>query len=77
MTKPTQKEIDQEIKKLQKMKPKVLAYSAFGDDHHAAIDAQIEMLKGELDDTTNEYYDLSDNIWSSADEARAWMDGWR
>ncbi len=43
-----EKEIRAEIAALQAIKPKVLQRSMFGDDHHAAIDGQIEVLKDHL-----------------------------
>ena len=39
------KQIDKEIAALKKMKPNVRRSSAFGDNHHAAIDAQIDVLE--------------------------------
>lgn len=84
MTKPTQKEIQAEIETLLKMKPTVFAKSAFGDDHHAAIDAQVETLqknlgkyeigdRGDLDEYEHDFF--ADNQRESALEARRWMDG--
>lgn len=45
----TQKEIQAEIKKLEEMEPRVRRFTAFGDDNHAAIDAQLEVLKGDVE----------------------------
>lgn len=84
MKKPTQKEISAEIKALRKMKPTVLARSAFGDDHHAAIDAQIETLdkglsqgviydRSYLMEDKEDYF--ADNQLERALDARRWMDG--
>ena len=36
--------IEREVDALRLLKPKVRRYSAFGDDHHVAIDAAIEVL---------------------------------
>lgn len=44
----TDKQIAAEIKALEKIKPRVLRYSGFGDDHHAAIDAIVVVLKERL-----------------------------
>lgn len=85
--KPTQKQIDSEIAKLKKMKPRVRRTSAFGDNHHNAIDAQVEVLTSRLSEMA--IYDRSDdgtgdelnedkwreNVRESALEARRWMDG--
>lgn len=51
----TRKAIQAEIARLKEMKPNVLQFSAFGDDHHAAIDAQIEVLEGDMSE--DECYD--------------------
>lgn len=55
MKKPTKKQINQQIAALKKMKPRVLRQSLFGDDHHAAIDAQVSVLKNRL--TESDVYD--------------------
>lgn len=59
MKKPTKKQINQQIAALKKMKPRVLRYSGFGDDHHAAIDAQIHVLKERL--STDDVYTKADD----------------
>lgn len=75
--KPYQEEIQAEIAKLKAMKPNVLPRSRFGDDHHAAIDGQVEVLSRRL--TTNQifnsYEDERQNILDAALEARDWLDG--
>jgi hypothetical protein len=45
----TDKEIKAEIEKLKAIKPKVRRYTVFGDNHWAAIDAQIEVLANRID----------------------------
>jgi hypothetical protein len=72
---------------LAKMKPKVLRRSSFGDDHHAAIDAQIEVIKEMHDEDrifsmfdpnsvgNGESEIAAENILSAARDARNWMDG--
>lgn len=50
MNKPTPKAIAAEIAKLKALKPKVKRYTFFGDDNHAAINAQIEVLEKGMDD---------------------------
>lgn len=47
---PTQEEIDAEIKWLTDNKPRLRKLTAFGDNNHDAIDAQIEVLKNKLTD---------------------------
>lgn len=75
--KPSREEISKEIEQLKQMKPNVRNKSMFGDDHHEAIDAQIEVLKERLD--TDEIYDQFEdgesNVLDSAVAAREWMDG--
>jgi hypothetical protein len=76
--KPTAAEIKTEIDTLKKMKPKVRQFSMFGDDHHAAIDAQIMVLQGDMDeDTICDRWDGEElsNLRDSALEARQWLDG--
>lgn len=74
----TKKEIDAEIKKLKEMKPRVRHFNAFGDDHHAAIYAQLEVLKGEVDE--DEFEDKVDSDdWTESDRENAqrafdWME---
>lgn len=88
MTKPTAKAIAAEVAKLKAMKPKVRRYSAFGDDNHVAIEAQIEVLEKNLTDTMidsrsvfedEDDYEESDkwktNTRDAACEARKWLDG--
>lgn len=88
MKKPTDKQIAAEIAALKNMKPNVRRQSAFGDDHHAAIDAQIDVLENRL--TDGKIYDRyeptgdsdcdrddgrGDNVLSSAIDAQQWRDG--
>jgi hypothetical protein len=71
--------INEEIAKLKEMKPTVLKSSAFGDNHHDAIDAQIDVLEGSLsrDDIYAHYGDedtdeFAQNVLDSALEAFDW-----
>ena len=67
------------------MKPKVRRATAFGDDNHAAIEAQIEVLENDMsvDDIENradEETEAEEELWTenqkeSALYARQWMDG--
>jgi len=77
MKKPTAEEIVAEVATLKTMKPTVLKSSAFGDNHHNAIDAQVEALemrKGE-DEIYDELADEADNVRDAALEAVRWMEG--
>ena len=74
---PTAEEIVAEIATLKTMKPNVRKSSAFGDNHHNAIDAQIEALEMRMDE--DEVYDKmadeADNVRDGALEAVRWMEG--
>ena len=62
MEKQTPERIKQEIEHLMAIKPTVLRWSFFGDDHHAAIDAQIFVLQ-----TTMEEDDIHEEMGHDAD----------
>lgn len=76
-------EIDAEIAALTAMKPSVRQFSAFGDDHHQAIDAQIETLTHRMDtNAVHDAYgdeamgdDFSENELTAAISASDWMHG--
>lgn len=85
---PTAAQIAAEVATLKKMKPTVLKYSGFGENHHNAIDAQVDVLELGLDDS--DIYDRFDsvadgdldadegrdeNVVSAALDARNWADG--
>ena len=72
----THDEITAEIAKLREMKPNVRATSIFGDDHHAAIDAQIRALEEDMDaDNIDEEFEFEpDNIREGAQQAIDWRD---
>lgn len=48
--KPTTEEVAQEAARLRAIKPKVRQFSMFGDDNHAAIEAQLDVLESRLKD---------------------------
>lgn len=62
------------------MKPNVRHYSIFGDDHRAAIDAQIKVLSSrdmdasDIDDLALELR-WSDYVTSGAHDALMWLSG--
>ncbi|RPJ06418.1 MAG: hypothetical protein EHM36_07000 [Deltaproteobacteria bacterium] len=76
MAKPTTEEIKKEIERLETMKPHVRRYSAFGDDHHAAIGAQIDVLRDGLDgdDVWDRFEHEKDNVRDAALEAVDWLE---
>ncbi|HXQ38144.1 MAG TPA: hypothetical protein VN843_29335 [Anaerolineales bacterium] len=55
----TQEEINEEIKKLREMKPKVRRFTMFGDDNHEAVDAEIRALEESA--TEEETYDWEED----------------
>ena len=73
----TTREISVEREKLIEMKPRVRQTSAFGDDNHDAIDAQIEVLNCHMseDRVYREYQDGESHVFDSALEAAEWMAG--
>lgn len=74
MTKPTAKAIAAEVAKLKALKPNVKRYTFFGDDNHAAIDAQIQVLEQNLsDDDIGRRF--NGEVQSEAFNARNWLDG--
>jgi hypothetical protein len=73
----TPEEIDKEIQALEEIKPKVRHYSSYGDDYHAAIEAQIDVLKMLKEGMPRVELPLYDDthIWDAVEEAIAWIDG--
>jgi len=71
----TKKEIQKQIEGLEKIKPKVRETSAFGDNHHDAIDMQINVLKEDLSEDEICEGGEADNVRDAAISARQWLDG--
>ena len=74
----TREECNAEVDKLEAMKPNVRMMTAFGDNNHDAIDAQIDVLRGYMDDDIfNDEYgdneDVTDHVRDSAQYAFDWM----
>ncbi len=72
---PTNEQVQEEIKKLKDMRPNVRRYTGFGDDNHAAIEVQIRVLEQGLG--SNAIYDRWDmelHLVSSALEAHYWTE---
>ena len=74
---PERPQITAEITKLKEMKPRVRHFSGFGDDHHAAIDAQVRVLEQGLseDDVYTEFEDGAENVLDAACTAAQWLAG--
>ncbi len=66
----TQEQINQEITKLEEMRPKVRHYSAFGDDNWKKIEWQIRVLKG-VDPEDAAPDQCLEDAWYAKD----WMNG--
>jgi hypothetical protein len=60
----TKEQIAEQIKLLTELKPKIAQRTHFGDDNHAAIDAQIKVLEEQADEQ---------RVWDLADE-EGWPD---
>ena len=78
MKKPSAARIETEIEVLKMMKPTVVKESAFGDNHHDAINAQVKVLEdGLTEDDIYERYDdlLKDNVKDAMVEAAQWVAG--
>lgn len=76
MSKPSSEQVQQEIAALKEIKPKVRRYTFFGDDNHAAIDAQIVVLEEDYDeDAIYGEWEDDEHVLSSALEALAWKEG--
>lgn len=78
MPKKTQKEIDAEIKRLEKCKTYAPHYTMFGGDNHRKIDEQIGALANKLthDDAYDNYPDDEDpEVLSSVISALDWRNG--
>jgi len=83
----TATEIQAEIERLKAVKPKLKRFNFFGDDIHAAVEAQIAVLQEDLDnDAIYARYDPCENdgdpnedsgrhTLDSALEADAWRSG--
>lgn len=75
MNRKSTSEIEAEISLLITMKPDVRSHSAFGDDHHAAIAAQVKTLEERLTETDIWDDDWTDNERDAAIDARRWLAG--
>lgn len=75
-------EILAEVERLRTLLPQVRTTNAFGEDHHAAIDAQIAVLEKRLSHQSiyeaygdEEADDFAQNVLEAALIARDWMTG--
>jgi len=71
----TNEAITNEIETLKKMKPTVRRESAFGDNHHNSIDAQVRVLENRWtsEETEDRYESAPDNVRDSALQAAYWL----
>jgi|SRR5882672_9383396 len=74
---PTRAEAQTEAIKLKTIKPHVRETTAFGDNNHDAIDAQIEALENEMSEYEihERFDDEGESVMFAALDARTWMDG--
>ena len=73
--KPTIEQVQAEVAALKAMKPKIRRRTAFGDDNHAAVEVQIRVLEGGLDD--DDIYgrwDMDEYLLDSAIAAYNWRE---
>lgn len=76
MDKPTAEQVQAEIAALKEIKPKVRHYSFFGDDNHAAIDAQVRVLEEDLpENAIFDRWENDEHILSAARDAFDWLRG--
>lgn len=84
-TPKTDKEIGEQIQELARIKPTVLRFSKFGNDHHKAIDAQIKALSERMTEENvcdkwpnaeHEDDGQDENQRTAALEAVNWMNGY-
>lgn len=83
-TRKTDAQIDAQASELQALKTRVRQYTAFGDDNHAALDAQCAVLRKRMsmDDVYIEFGDeespdFTQHTLDAALEAHDWMTGLR
>ena len=72
---PTQIQINDELKALAACKSYVPEVSKLGDNNWKSIDAQIEFLKGELDTTAEEFNEMDSNERDAVIDAEGWKEG--
>lgn len=82
MPRQTPEAVAAEVQRLETMKPTVLRYSSFGDDHHAAIEAQVDVLRRGLSERgvydaygDEEREDFRESLLSAALDAQHWLAG--
>lgn len=80
----TDDEINAEIEALRKLKPTIGVRNLFGDNHHDAIEGQIEVLESRLteeqvcdkhDHATEDEIFYPDNVFTAALQTALWMSG--
>lgn len=67
----SKEEIEKVIKDLQTMRKNMPHHSMFGDDNHAALDAQIAILKGEK--KYSDFENADDYVNGEAYSAEYWL----
>ena len=76
----SQQQVAAEIQKLRAMQPNVRRTSVFGDNHHHAIDAQVDVLtrclsKDDIEDIYGEDWigdEFAQNVYDAAMDAYDW-----
>ncbi|MGE0333193.1 MAG: hypothetical protein AB7P37_21140 [Ramlibacter sp.] len=76
LTPPTDQQVADEIAKLREIKPRVRRYTAFGDDNHALIDAQIDVLECRFsNDDVHNMYPIGTMLLDNAIDAVDFLEG--
>lgn len=78
MSMKTQEQIDEQVRLLKEVRPKIVPASMFGDDNLAQLDAAVRVLEKNMDDDDIwERWDREEDlsIRSSATNALNWLAG--
>lgn len=72
MKKPTPKQIEAEIAKLTELKPKLPVLNYFGERIRDKVEAQIEVLKGNISEDTIYNNSRDESLSNEENEGRQW-----
>ena len=84
MKKRSKEEIEKQIAGLKAMKKRMLAHSFFGDNNHAGIEVQLDLLEGKSFASDYEEFNEQDHwfpeedldyVREQAEQAEQWMNG--
>jgi hypothetical protein len=75
MNKPTKEQVDAEIRALEACKSYVPKLTRFNENNHEQLNLQVEELRDGIDDTADEWNDLSERDQEAIMQARDWKNG--